>query len=374
MESCEVLIVGGGPAGSTCAAQLVAAGLDVLLLDRATFPRPKPCAGWITPAVLTALRITPAEYGAGRLLQEINGFRTSMMGKREVVTRYDQTVSYGIHRDEFDHFLLQRSGVRRQLGAGVSSLERQDGGWLVNGEIKARLLVGAGGHFCPVARQLGARLGQEAAVVARVAEIVLTPEQESHCRVAADTPALFFTPDLAGYGWLFRKGNRLNVGLGRHDRQDFSRHLEEFRTFLVARGELPADFSGHFQGHAYCLADRRNGRRCVDGGALLIGDAAGLAAVHSGEGILPAIQSALLAAATIVAARGDYRRTTLEPYAVRLARPNVPSFPLPASLVQRLGAYLLATPWTTRHLILNRWFLHANAPVTTSSAGKTLFF
>lgn len=368
MESCEVLIVGGGPAGSTCAAGLVAAGLDVLLLDRGDFPRVKPCAGWITPAVLGALRITPAEYGAGRLLQAITGFRTSMMGKPEVVTRYDQIVSYGIRRDEFDHYLLQRSGVRRRLGARVKRLERQDDGWLVNGEIKAKLLVGAGGHFCPVARHLGARLCSEAVVLARVAEIVLTPEEEAHCRVSADTPALFFTADLAGYGWLFRKGNRLNIGFGRDDRQDFNRHFAEFRTFLVARGELPADFSGHFQGHAYGLADRRQGRRCVDAGALLIGDAAGLAAVQSGEGILPAIESALLAVATIVAAQGDYRKEALAPYATALASHYVgkhrsfPSTLLSTELTQRFGAYLLANSWATRHLILNRWFLHADSP------------
>lgn len=374
MESCEVLIVGGGPAGSTCAAELVAAGLDVLLLDRDVFPRAKPCAGWITPAVLEALAIAPAEYGAGRILQAISGFRTSMMGKPEVVTRYDEIVSYGIRRAEFDHYLLERSGVRRRLGEGVGSLERQNGGWLVNGKIKARLLVGAGGHFCPVARRLGARIGQETVVVARVAEEVLTPEEEERCRVTADTPALFFTPDLQGYGWIFRKGNLLNVGFGRHDREDFVRHFEEFRIFLIARGELPADFSGPFQGHAYCLSERRPGRRCVGTGALLIGDAAGLAAVHSGEGILPAIQSALLAAAIIVAAQGDYRLATLETYAARLARPHFPSFSLPSRLAQRLGPYLLSTPWATRHLILNRWFLHADQPVRMSSSEKTLFF
>lgn len=289
MESCEVLIVGGGPAGSTCAAALVAAGLDVLLLDRATFPRPKPCAGWITPAVLKALAIDPGEYAQGRVLQAISSFRTSLMSGPEIVTRYDQIVSYGISRDEFDHYLLQRSNVLQRLGEGVTKLERQDGGWLVNGRIKARLLIGAGGHFCPIARYLGARLGQEAIVVAQVAEAVLTPEQAQRSPVAADTPALFFSPDLQGYGWLFRKGNLLNVGLGRRDRSDFGRHLRDFRTFLVARGELPADFAGHFQGHAYRLYDRRAGRRCVGEGAVLLGDAAGLAAEHSGEGILPAI-------------------------------------------------------------------------------------
>lgn len=366
MESCEVLIVGGGPAGSTCAAKLVAAGLDVLLLDKANFPRAKACAGWITPAVLTALAIDPTEYGQGRVLQAISGFRTGLISGPEVVTRYDRIVSYGIRRDEFDHYLLQRSNVRQRLGEGVMKIESKDGGWLVNRRIKARLLIGAGGHFCPVASLLGARVGVEAVVVAQVAEAVLNPEQEQHCPVAGDTPALFFCPDLQGYGWLFRKGKVLNVGFGRRDRQDFARHLQDFRAFLVARRKFPPDFSGHFHGHAYCLYNRQTGRQCVGAGALLIGDAAGLAGVHSGEGILPAIESALLASATIVAARGDYRYATLQSYAARLARhcagawPLVPSLSLPVRFTQRLGASLLATPWATRHLILNRWFLHAH--------------
>lgn len=364
MESCEVLIVGGGPAGSTCAARLVQAGLDVLLLDQAPFPRYKPCAGWITPAVLTTLGIDPADYGHGRLLQAINGFRTGLIGEAGVVTRYNEVVSYSIHRREFDHYLLQRSRVRCRLGEGVTSFERRDGGWLVNGKIKARLLVGAGGHFCPLARLLGARIGAEDVVVAQVTEALLSPAQAQRCRTAVDTPALFFCPDLLGYGWLIRKGNLLNIGLGRRDRADLGRHTRDFCTYLTAQGELPAGFPGHFYGHAYRLFNRKGGRNCVGEGALLIGDAAGLAAVHSGEGILPAIESALFAAATIVAARGDYCHATLAPYAARLASHcgggswQLPDLPFPASLVRRLGASLLAHPWSTRHLVLNRWFLH----------------
>ena len=51
MERCDVLVVGGGPAGSSCARALHDAGLDVIVLDRAVFPRDKVCAGWITPQV-----------------------------------------------------------------------------------------------------------------------------------------------------------------------------------------------------------------------------------------------------------------------------------------------------------------------------------
>ena len=60
METCDVLVVGGGPAGSTCAWKLRQAGADVTVIDRATFPRDKVCAGWITPPVINALGLDTA--------------------------------------------------------------------------------------------------------------------------------------------------------------------------------------------------------------------------------------------------------------------------------------------------------------------------
>ena len=75
MDSCDVLIVGGGPAGSSCAWGLRSSGLRVVILDKAKFPRNKVCGGWITPSVLQALAIDPAEYARGRTLQAITGFR-----------------------------------------------------------------------------------------------------------------------------------------------------------------------------------------------------------------------------------------------------------------------------------------------------------
>ena len=62
----DVLIVGGGPAGASCAWALRQAGLDVVVLDQAQFPRDKVCAGWITPPVLTALGIDPQDYGMAK--------------------------------------------------------------------------------------------------------------------------------------------------------------------------------------------------------------------------------------------------------------------------------------------------------------------
>jgi flavin-dependent dehydrogenase len=366
METCEVLVVGGGPAGSTLAGRLVQAGLDVLLLDSQTFPRQKPCAGWITPAVLEALALDAEEYRRGRVLQDISNFRTGLMNGKMVVTRYGTTVSYGIRRCEFDHYLLQRCCVRQSLGDPVSTLERKDGWWIVNRRIRARLLVGAGGHFCPVARLLGTNIGREAVVAAQVAEFAMSPQEERMCSTPDDTPALFFCRDMKGYGWLFRKGQFLNIGLGRMDAHNLARHTGEFCSFLIRSGHLASDIPGRFQGHAYRVFQGQGGRRCVGDGALLIGDAAGVAHPHSGEGILPAIESALMAADAILAANGDYSRDNLETYAAKLTNRfgggsvNVSTSPVSSAFVRFLGARLLSSRRFTRHIVLDRWFLHTN--------------
>ena len=364
MENCDVLVIGGGPAGSTCAGRLRQSGLDVLLMDKATFPRDKPCAGWITPLVLETLGIDPDDYRQGRLLQEISSFRTGLMQTAGIKTGYGRVVSYGIRRCEFDHYLLQRSGVRQSLGEAAINIQRQNGGWLVNGRIKAGLLIGAGGHFCPVARSLGAKIRLEETVVAMVSEFAMTPEQARLCPVQGDTPELYFCRDLLGYGWLMRKGNYLNVGLGRLYRQDIGQHLSEFKTFLEQQGELPSGLAEHFHGHAYLLYGGSNGRSRVVDDALLIGDAAGIAHRLSGEGILPAIESANLAADTVIAARGDYRRSCLEQYEVHLAKRlgsggrESASSPRMSRLALFFGARFFESHWFTRHIVLNRWFLH----------------
>lgn len=365
MESCDALVVGGGPAGSTCAGALTRHGLDVLVLDQKSFPRDKVCAGWITPAVLDTLQIDAADYTAGRVLQPITGFRTGMIGGAEVETRYRDNVSYGIRRREFDHYLLQRSGARVRLGEPLRSLERRSDGWTVNGEIQTPLLIGAGGHFCPVARFLGAQsCAPESVVAAKEVEFAMDTAQEKACAVQPETPELFFCGDLKGYGWCFRKGRYLNIGLGREDTRRLSEHLDAFCDFLKQRGKIPAGIPDKFHGHAYLLHGR-GVRRLFDNGVLLVGDAAGLAYRESGEGIRPAVESALLAAATLIEAGPDYRQRRLAPYQQRLQARLGPARRVENTIwagqgLQRfIGGKLLSSAWFTRHVVLDRWFLHA---------------
>jgi geranylgeranyl reductase family protein len=365
MTACDVIVVGGGPAGSSCARALTRGGKRVVVLDKATFPRNKTCAGWITPPVLETLGIDLDDYRrGGRTLQPIRAFRTSRLGDAEVHTRFDRVVSYGIRRCEFDHYLLQRCGAEVHAGEPLTSLRRDAEGarWIVNETFAAPFVIGAGGHFCPVARQLGgASLGDEPIVAAQEIEVTLTPAQAAACTIAADTPELFLTRDLKGYGWCFRKEQVLNVGLGRQDRHDLTRHVRDFVATLIAAGKLPGDLAWRWKGHAYLIHGTAT-RRVVDDGVLLIGDAAGLAYPRSGEGIRPAIESGLLAAQTILdgADLDSYRARLL----ARFGKGETPSAwsALPESFTIGIAARLLALPWFAREIFLTRWFLHAHEP------------
>ena len=117
MDTCDVVIVGGGPAGSTCAWRLRQAGLDVVVIDARTFPRDKVCAGWITPQVIDELRLDVDDYALGRTFQPITGFRMGLIGRpRRQSNAYGRPVSFGIRRCEFDDYLLRRSQARLRLG------------------------------------------------------------------------------------------------------------------------------------------------------------------------------------------------------------------------------------------------------------------
>lgn len=375
MERRDAVIVGGGPAGSTLARLLKRAGASVTVLDKRNFPRDKTCAGWITPAVISNLELDLDDYRQGRVLQPIHGFSVARMGNAAVRNDHGAApVSYGIRRSEFDHYLLARSGAELRTGAAVESLERAGGEWIVNASLRTPLLVGAGGHFCPVARALGADLGRgEAVVGAQEFEVRMNAAQAARSPVRADTPQLYFCPDLAGYAWVVRKGDWLNVGIGRRGPRQLGEHFERFLGAMVRDGVLDEDTARtRASGHAYLLYPHAS-RPLVADGALLIGDAAGLAYPESGEGIRPAVESALLAAQAIAACGGGYSRRALAGYAQRIenrfgvrSAATSQDAPLPGRLKQRAAALLMRTRWFTREVIARRWFLHEHvAPLPT---------
>jgi menaquinone-9 beta-reductase len=362
VDACDVVIIGGGPAGSSCAWALRDSGLDVLIVDRAAFPRSKLCGGWITPLVLDELEIAPDLYAPGRTLQPITGFRLSAIDGPQVDVRGTGIVSYGIRRCEFDEYLLRRSGARIREGVPLASIERSDGGWLINGEVRARILVGAGGHFCPVARYLCSK-GSPAPVVAQEIEFEMDSTQAASSRVEGESPELFFCRDMLGYGWVFRKANYLNVGLGRTDSHQISRHVQDFVGYLAKTRAVEVPESG-ISGHAYGLFGHSQ-RTIAAAGVLLIGDAAGLAYPESGEGIRPAIESGLIAAHAILAAEGNYGAKQLSLYRELLnlrlqrehSRMETLSKLLPQAIKEFAGRQLLCSHSFCRNVVMDKWFL-----------------
>jgi len=232
----------------------------------------------------------------------------------------------------------------------------------VNGNIRARILVGAGGHFCPVSRYLGNK-GAPAPVVAQEVECEMDPAQASTSKIAGDLPELFFCRDMHGYGWIFRKDNYLNVGLGRTDSHQISRHVQELVGYLKETRAVETPASG-ISGHAYGLFGHSQ-RKILDDGVILIGDAAGLAYPESGEGIRPAVESGLIAAHAILSANGDYQERQLALYRELLTRRlqrektrlDTLSHMLPHTLREILGRQLLRSNSFCRNVVIDRWFL-----------------
>ncbi len=363
----DVLIIGGGPAGSTLAHSLTDSGLKIAILDKQTFPRQKICAGWVTPEVMRMLDIDLDDYATGRVLQKINGFKISQLGQKQVESHYPgEPVSYGIRRIEFDDYLLQRCGAELILGEAFTKMDKTSEGWQLNDKYNAKLVVGAGGHFCPVARAIGSKGVSELAVAAQEIEFEMTPQQKQNCTIKKEVPELFFTPDLAGYGWVFRKGDYLNIGLGREDKSKLSSHVKSFCEHLISEGKIPADISDKFNGHAYLLYPHAI-RKMIADNVLLIGDSAGLAYPQSGEGIRPAIESAILASQVIRGCNGVYTQSSLQAYnnmmelrfGRRLPEPDLMER-LPMFIKKFAASQLMKTHWFTKKVVTDKWFLQSH--------------
>jgi len=374
MERVDVLVVGGGPAGSSLAWGLRHCGMRVRVMDRRRFPRDKTCAGWVTPAVWSALQIDPREYAAGgRTLQPIHGFQIGRLGFASSCVSGREVISHGIRRCEFDQFLLERSGAELRTGEEVQAVERRPDGWCIDGSTHARLLVGAGGHFCPVARALSAGEARETPITAQEIEVALSDEEIEATRVDPAVPEIWFSTDLAGYGWAFRKGPFLNVGLGRRGGEGLTEHLRRFLERLRRAGRIPEKWAGPIRGHAY-LSYGSTRRPLSGSGVTCIGDAAGLAYGKSGEGIRPAVESGLLLARALagasdpadVAALARYEDAILTRFGARMPRAGIESRPPPPWQAELAGR-LFAIPWFARRVVVDGWFLNRGVPSLASS-------
>ncbi len=292
MRAVDVLIVGGGPAGATAAWQLQRAGREVLVLDRERFPRPKLCAGWITPEVVQDLGM------------DVNAYPHSLLTYPRLRMHFGRwqlpvpCVQHSIRRFEFDAWLLERSGAE-VIEHNVRHIEPDADGYRIDDSYRCRYLIGAGGTRCPVYRTLFRALNPRAEEL----QIVTLEHEIRYEWRERDCHLWFFAHGLPGYSWYVPKERGwLNVGVGaiaarmKARGQDIRTHWSHLAGMLEsslapgARYE-PTGYSYYLRGNVDVVR-REN--------AFITGDAAGLATRDLGEGIGPAVRSGLNAARAIL--------------------------------------------------------------------------
>jgi len=308
MRETDVIIVGGGPAGASCAWRLQRHGIDCLVLDRARFPRLKLCAGWITPDVVRDLELDAAHYPHGFLtFRQLHVHAWGLSFKAA-------TTQHSIRRYEFDNWLLQRSGAE-VIQHTVKTIELQGDDYVVDGAYRGRYLVGAGGSRCPVFRSL---FRERFPRVAALQTAVLEQEFE-YAWQDGDCHLWFFFRGLPGYAWYVPKENGwLNIGIGAMSAK-LARHNDDIRTYwqrfvtMLADTGMVLDRTLDPKGYSYYLRSRSDIPRV--GNAFVVGDAAGMATRDMCEGIGPAVQSGLHAADAIAGVR-DYSLQDVSRYSL----------------------------------------------------------
>jgi geranylgeranyl reductase family protein len=296
MSRWDVTVVGAGPAGSTAARDLARGGARVCLLDRARFPRPKACGGALSPRVLRHLPPGFEPLLRAQVRRAVFTFRSG----RPFELTSTAPMSYMVCRDEFDGWLRDQAegaGACVRDGRAVSAIERRGSEFLVraNGDtLQSDWVIGADGASSVVAAQLFARR-PPARAIAVEAEVAWPAGQ------AADTVLVDVGRYPGGYGWVFPKGDRVNLGV----MLDFA-HGRELRgamdAFVRGLPGLPAEWRACSL-TAPVSAPAREPAPCAAAGALLVGDAARLTDPFLGEGIYPAIRSGAFAASALLASR-----------------------------------------------------------------------
>lgn len=294
MTDSEVIIVGGGPAGSTAAWKLIEAGIDVIILDKSKFPRTKLCAGWITPKVINDLKINIKEYP--HTIQKFDRLNYYFFQKLKLPI---PTIQYSIRRYEFDDWLLKRSKAKL-INYKVVTIEEENEHFIIDDMFRSKIIIGAGGTHCPVYRKFFSQISPR-----DESNRIITLEQEFPYQVINHQCNLWMVENkLSGYSWYVPKGNSyLNIGIGgtinsiRSENSSIKFHWNMLIDKLKKTG-LVQNFEFNPKGHDYYLRDKNPITQINN--IYLVGDAVGLATVDMGEGIGPSVESGILAAEAII--------------------------------------------------------------------------
>jgi geranylgeranyl reductase family protein len=321
MAAYDAIVVGAGPAGSTCAYRLASAGASVLLLDKARFPRDKPCGGGVTIRALRELpfRIDPVVEGI------VDRFELRLRHRHGFSRTAPVPLALMTQRRLLDAYLVEQAvAAGAELREGVRVTDIRDDGV---GDDSARVVIGADGANGVTARSLGLRTDREHGVAL---EGNLANERVDAARYARRLVLEFGTVP-GGYGWVFPKGDHVNLGVGGWEGEG-PRLRDHLARLCEAHGVDP-DALTEVRGHRLPL--RHPGSVLAGGRVALVGDAAGLVDPLSGDGMYEAFLSARLAAEHALAILAG-ERDSFDEYA--------------AQLEQRL-APLVRASWGAKHAL-----------------------
>ncbi len=290
----DVIVVGAGPAGATCARLCAREGLKTLLLDKDAFPRQKPCAGAVSARALGLLDFALPEDVVER---ECFGVQVRCRD-RSVVVRKKERMGVLVSRDRFDRFLADKAvegGVRFLANEKVTEIvETADTVTVetVRDRYEARFVLGADGIHSRVARSVRPPFRKDELALALVSNVRLDDKVMSE-RPQDDMIAMDFGMAPLGYGWLFPHRGYYSIGMA-----GLASEFFEPRKALSEYGRaLPVQLDS-VRGHFIPLGGIK--RKIASNRILLAGDAAGFADPIHGEGIAHAVLSGKLAAGSIV--------------------------------------------------------------------------
>jgi geranylgeranyl reductase family protein len=405
----DVVVVGAGPAGATAAFHLARAGLDVALLEKATFPREKVCGDGLTPRAVKSLLAMGIDTSTENGWARNRGLRIYGGGHR-IELPWPELASYPDYglvrpRQDFDELLArhaQKAGARLSEGVTVTGpvLDERTGRVVgvttrtgrgrdaVDGVVRAPLVIAADGNSARLALSLDIRKRDDRPMGVAVRRYYRSPRThddhlESWLELWDGAPGA--SNLLPGYGWVFGVGDgTVNIGLGilnttsAWQDTDYRGLLTRWLDALPAEwGFVEANATGPTRGSALPMGFNRVPH--YRDGVLLVGDAAGAVNPFNGEGIAYAMESGQLAAEVVAQALGrpdgPQRERALSAYPQAMKEAYGGYYTLGRLFVTAIGnphVMRLATRYGLPRPLLMKFTLKLLANLTDPSGGDAM--